>query len=70
MPLPASNGRFDEDLLNITAVHAMRRNAVEALARQADADWSEVVRLIDEGRLKETEYRGQSFYLRKLSSTV
>ena len=33
---------------------------------QADAEWLVINRLIDQGKLVETEYGGRKFYLRKL----
>jgi hypothetical protein len=54
-----------EDLLAITSVHPMRRQAVEALLANSGAGWSEVQALLDQGHLAETEYRGDTFYVRR-----
>jgi len=62
----ASTGDIVQDLLSITAVHPLRREAVEELLQRADADWETVRRLIAEGELIELEYGGHKFYLRKL----
>ncbi|MEJ2189165.1 MAG: radical SAM protein [Acidobacteriota bacterium] len=64
-----TTGRAEEDLLAITSVHPMRSDAVEDLLTRADADWSLVRRLLDEGKLIEVEYGGRSFLMRKLTRT-
>ena len=60
----ASTGDAAADLLDITAVHPMREEAVRELLAKAKADWTIVQRLIDAKQLTETEYRGKKFYLR------
>ncbi len=62
----AFTGNVSEDLLSITAVHPMREEAVSRFLAQADAEWLVINRLIDQGKLVETEYGGRKFYLRKL----
>ncbi|NPA47751.1 MAG: radical SAM protein [Thermococci archaeon] len=64
----ASTGNFEEDVLSITAVHPMRRDAVEELMRRDGADWEDVERLIREGKLVRVTYEGETFYMRKLKS--
>lgn len=54
-----------EDLLAITSVHPMRRQAVEALLANSSAGWSEVEALLDQGHLVKTEYQGDTFYVRR-----
>lgn len=61
----ASTGNAGEDLLSITAVHPMRRDAVEDLLKRSNADWAIVDDLIFRGDLVEIEYGGKKFYLRK-----
>jgi wyosine [tRNA(Phe)-imidazoG37] synthetase (radical SAM superfamily) len=61
----AFTGQVEEDLLSITSVHPMRRDAVEAFLSKAEEDWSVVERLLQEGLLSETEYSGATFYLRR-----
>ena len=63
------SGNAAEDILSITAVHPMREDAVKKLLLQEKADWSLIERLLDEGQLIETVYRGKRFYLRRLPST-
>jgi wyosine [tRNA(Phe)-imidazoG37] synthetase (radical SAM superfamily) len=62
----AFTGDVERDLLSITAVHPMRREAVSDFLARAGADWSLVRRLIAQGQLVETTYAGRSFYMRKL----
>jgi wyosine [tRNA(Phe)-imidazoG37] synthetase (radical SAM superfamily) len=52
------------DLLSITAVHPMRKTAVEALLARTGTAWSLVERLLAEGRLAETPFAGESYFLR------
>lgn len=62
----AWSGHIEEDLLRITAVHPMRRDAVQALLTKAQASWRGVVeKLLHEERLREVEYQGERFYLRR-----
>ena len=55
------------DLLSITAVHPMRRAAVEALLARTHARWQVVHDLVMDGRLTETPFAGDMFYLRSFS---
>lgn len=60
-----STGNIEEDLLSITAVHPMRRDAVEDLLKRTGSDWSIVEKLVNEGKLVEVEYRGFKYYMRR-----
>jgi len=60
----ASSGNFSEDLLAITAVHPMRKDAVVKLLGKTGQDWSAVQQLLDSGKLREMEYQGNYFYIR------
>jgi wyosine [tRNA(Phe)-imidazoG37] synthetase (radical SAM superfamily) len=62
----AFTGDVEKDLLSITAVHPMRREAVSDFLARAGADWSLVRQLIAQGQLVETSYAGRSFIMRKL----
>lgn len=64
----AFTGNVEEDLLSITSVHPMREEGVNEFLSKADSNWSVVEKLIEEGKLTETEYRGNKFYMRKLPS--
>ncbi|MEJ2292580.1 MAG: radical SAM protein [Deinococcales bacterium] len=61
-----STGDVERDLLSITAVHPMRDDAVRALLARANADPDLLPRLLREGRLVETRYRGRRYYLRRV----
>lgn len=65
----SSTGDAEVDLLSITAVHPMREDAVKALLARANADARLLRRLLDEGRLVETIYRGRRYYMRRLERT-
>jgi wyosine [tRNA(Phe)-imidazoG37] synthetase (radical SAM superfamily) len=59
-------GDVEKDLLSITAVHPMRREAVSDFLSRAGAGWSLIRRLIAQGQLVETSYAGRNFIMRKL----
>ncbi len=59
------SGNIEEDLLGITSVHPMREDAVREYLKKADADWSIITELIERGSLREVEYQGKNFYLRR-----
>lgn len=61
----AFTGDIQKDLLSITAVHPMRREAVKALLSRAGASWDVVDQLLAHGELAETKHDGHLFYLRK-----
>jgi wyosine [tRNA(Phe)-imidazoG37] synthetase (radical SAM superfamily) len=60
----AFTGNVEEDLLSITAVHPMTEEAVAEFLGKANADEKTARRLVEQGRLIRTSYRGQGFYLR------
>ena len=60
----ACTGDVAEDLLDITAVHPMREDAVRELLTKASGDWASVKKLIDTGLLTETDYKGRKYYLK------
>jgi len=62
----AFTGNVIEDLLSITSVHPMRKDAMSDFLERAKADWAVVQRLIDHGHLIETHYDGQTFFMRRL----
>jgi wyosine [tRNA(Phe)-imidazoG37] synthetase (radical SAM superfamily) len=55
-----------EDLLGITAVHPMRKEAVEEFLKKAKADWQIIEKLLRENKIMELEYEGKTYYMRKL----
>jgi wyosine [tRNA(Phe)-imidazoG37] synthetase (radical SAM superfamily) len=62
----SATGDSEEDLLGITAVHPMRRDAVEDLLRRNGEPWSTVERMLQDRRLVELDYEGKRYYLRRL----
>ena len=65
----ASTGVIVEDLLSITAVHPMRRDAVEKLLKKAGVGWQAVEKLLAERKLIELKYGGHTFYLRRMEAS-
>ena len=63
----AFTGNVENDLLSITAVHPMREEGVNEFLSKANSSWDVIQKLVKEGKLVETEYRGKKFYMRKLS---
>jgi len=61
-----STGDVAEDLLGITAVHPMRQEAVIEILKNSGAGWEVIEGLMENGRIVETEYQGNKFYVRKL----
>ena len=64
----AFTGRVEEDLLSITAVHPMRKEAVEEFLRKAYADWNVIEKLLREGKLVEVDYEENTYYMRSALS--
>jgi wyosine [tRNA(Phe)-imidazoG37] synthetase (radical SAM superfamily) len=61
----ACTGHVEQDLLDITAVHPMRKEAVCDFLERAGADWPVVIDLCARGKLLETRFDGHTFYMRK-----
>ena len=55
-----------EDILSITAVHPMRHEALEKVLQKSGNDFSMVEGLLEKGKLLKLDYRGDTFYMRKL----
>ena len=66
----AFTGHAEQDLLSITAVHPLRREAVAELLARAGENWDVVRRLVIEGKLIEVVYKGRAFYIRKFLTNV
>jgi len=64
----SSTGNLEEDLLSITSVHPMRKDAVAKLAEKTDASWERVKLLLEEGSLIELKFEGETYYMRRLPS--
>ena len=61
----ASTGDITEDILSISAVHPLRESALYALLQRTASDWSAVQSLLDDGRLRQVQYQGENYYLRR-----
>jgi wyosine [tRNA(Phe)-imidazoG37] synthetase (radical SAM superfamily) len=53
-----------EEILNITAVHPMRSDAVEEVLQRQRSDEETVQHLVEEGRLRRVHYSGWTYYIR------
>ena len=58
-------GGIEAELLAITAVHPMRREAIETVLAKANADWSVVDKLESQDKLKRVAYTDRVFYVRR-----
>ena len=61
----AYTGNAEQDLLNITAVHPMREEAVDDFLERAGAESSVAADLCNRGKLIKTRFEGHIFYVRK-----
>jgi wyosine [tRNA(Phe)-imidazoG37] synthetase (radical SAM superfamily) len=61
----SSTGNLENDLLNITAVHPLKEEAVSELIKKTDSDWKTVEELIRANKIIVSEYNGEKYYLRK-----
>jgi len=59
-------GDVERDLLDITAVHPMREDAVQEYVLKAGAEWETITALVERGLLLELEYQGRRFFMRRL----
>lgn len=66
----ANTGDPAADLLSITAVHPMRKDALQTFLAQSGAQWELVENLIAQQQLLPIDYHGQTFYLRKFDHTL
>lgn len=63
----SSTGDIETDLLAITAVHPMRREAVEKLLQHQNVDWGVVEAMLERGVLTMSPYQGHTYFMRNLS---
>ncbi|HHP7235689.1 MAG TPA: radical SAM protein [Desulfobacterales bacterium] len=61
----AATGDVGSDILNIAAVHPLRKGALKMLLSRRGASWQLVEDLVIQGELGVTEYRGHEYYLRR-----
>ncbi len=62
----ARTGDVIQDLLSITAVHPMRREAVEAFLEEGDASWEAVREAVERGELLCVSYDGHEYVMRQM----
>jgi len=62
----ACTGDVEKDILSITSVHPMRKDAVEEYLEKAHVDWHEIENLIEAEKLIKILYKQEIFYMRKL----
>jgi wyosine [tRNA(Phe)-imidazoG37] synthetase (radical SAM superfamily) len=63
----AFTGDLTRDLLGITAVHPMRKAAINTLLSRAGSSWAVVEQLVAQGELAETKYQGHTFYMKSIT---
>lgn len=59
-------GDIDKDLLSITTIHPMRKDAIWNYLEKTHTDWKEVGNLNELEKLTEVRYIQDAFYVRKL----
>jgi len=64
----ASSGNFADDILSITAVHPMRKDAVKLLMAKSNAAEENLNLLISSGLLEKITYNKQDYFLRKFGN--
>jgi wyosine [tRNA(Phe)-imidazoG37] synthetase (radical SAM superfamily) len=64
----AFTGNIEQDLLSITSVHPMRKEAMDEFLKKANGTWAVIEKLITDNKLEETEYKSSKFYVRKLNA--
>lgn len=55
-------GETEKDLVSIMAVHPMRKDAVETYLSKSNSNWDIIKKLIEEEKIKELVYDGNTFY--------
>lgn len=65
----SASGDAENDIMSITAVHPMRKDAVEDLLKNDMADWEIVEKLLKEDNIQEITHGDHTFYIRKLKKS-
>ncbi len=60
----SSTGDVRNDILSITAVHPMRREAVSELLERSESGWEIVESMVLRGEISSSEFNGSIFYMR------
>jgi wyosine [tRNA(Phe)-imidazoG37] synthetase (radical SAM superfamily) len=58
------SGNVRNDILNITAVHPMRKDAVYEILNKAGADWHLIENMLQNGEIIQSEFKGRTFFLK------
>jgi wyosine [tRNA(Phe)-imidazoG37] synthetase (radical SAM superfamily) len=58
-------GDVRQDILNITSVHPMRKDAVDEILNKAGVDWFIVEKMLQNNEIIQSEYDNHTFFLRK-----
>lgn len=61
----SSTGDLEKDLLNITAVHPLKEEAVAELIKKTESSWKDVEKLIKDHKIIVSNYNDEKYYLRK-----
>ena len=61
----SSTGDLKKDLLNITAVHPLKEEAVQELIKKTGSSWESAAELIAANKIIVSEYNGEKYYLRR-----
>ena len=64
----SSTGNFEQDIMSITAVHPMRKEAVLALLDKCNEKQDKLEKMIKEGKIIKVDYNGETYYMRALPS--
>ncbi len=60
------SGNVEEDLLSIVSVHPMREDALDSYLRKAGRGFDIVKNMLEKDKIREINYKGKKYYLRKL----
>ena len=60
------SGNVEEEILGITSVHPMRKDAIESYLRKAGVGFEIVIDMIEKNKIREINYKGHKYYLRKI----
>lgn len=60
------SGNVEEELLSIVSVHPMREDALDSYLRKAGRGFDIVKNMLEKDKIREINYKGKKYYLRKL----
>jgi wyosine [tRNA(Phe)-imidazoG37] synthetase (radical SAM superfamily) len=62
----SATGNVQSDILSITSVHPMKKEAIENVLEKSGASWIVIEEMVSAGDLIQIEYQGETFFLRKV----